>query len=333
MSDEAQAAESPKDPLLSLNSLDLGPAWARGETEKKKSGEAKGRRRRDDDRERDRGRGEGKRQDGRDRDRNRGRRDDGRGPRDGRREGRGDRGKRFQKGGRGRHDDDRHGSREREEVAPPEGFTAAVMPVEEGLDGLAKEILAGGRTYSVFDLAKLVLGARERFNVTFRSGKETGGLVRCKKDGSLWLSRKEALQHFWRADWRGDYYEEVVSETDPPRGNFQTVARCGISGEWLGPPNYHDYQPALMRLHRERFGNMSLDAYKRKIKMERGEEAVAAWLEKMSRRVTYRPTGGVVPEVEEETEDESAVVEESMERTGESAAPGDETEGSDETGE
>ncbi|MEE3179740.1 MAG: hypothetical protein VX317_08660, partial [Verrucomicrobiota bacterium] len=203
MSDEAQAAESPKDPLLNLNSLDLGPAWARGETEGKKSGETKGRRRRDDDLEHDRGRGEGKRQDGRDRDRNRGRRDDrsggrrdeGRGRRDDWREGRGDRGKRFQKGGRGRRDDDRHGSRKREEVVPPEGFTAAVMPVEGGLDGLAKEILAGGRTYSVFDLAKLVLGARERFNVTFRSSKETGGLVRCKKDGSLWLSREEALQH------------------------------------------------------------------------------------------------------------------------------------------
>ncbi|MED5418426.1 MAG: hypothetical protein VYA27_06965, partial [Verrucomicrobiota bacterium] len=69
MSDEAPTAESSKTPLLSLNALDLGPAWARGETEGKKSGEAKGRRRRDDDRKRDGGRGEGKRQDGRDRER------------------------------------------------------------------------------------------------------------------------------------------------------------------------------------------------------------------------------------------------------------------------
>lgn len=169
------------------------------------------------------------------------------------------------------------------------------MPAEAGLDGLAKEILAGGRTYSVFDLAKLVLGARDRFNVSFRT-EAAPGLFRCKKDGSLWLTKEEALQHFWRAEWRTDYYEEVVSSATPPQGNFQTVARCGFSGEWLGPPNYHGYQPALMQLHRERFGHISLEGYKRKIKMERGEEAVAAWLDKMSKRTAYRPTGGVSAE-------------------------------------
>ena len=262
MSDKAQPAESPQDPLLSLNSLDLGPAWARGETERREDRETRGRGRHDDrdrGRGKDRGKGKGKgrgegkrggdRDGGRRGDQREGRRGrgghrrgdqrEGRGSHrrnDDRRQGRGDGGKRFQKEGRGRRGDDRRGSREREEVAPPEGFTAEVMPVEEGLDGLSKEIMAGGGTHSVFDLAKLVLGARERFNVTFRSGKEGAGLVRCKKDGSLWLTREEALQHFWRAEWRADFYEEVISKADPPKGNFQAVARCGISGEWLGPP-------------------------------------------------------------------------------------------------
>ena len=302
MSDEGQPAESPEDTLLGLNALDLGPAWARGETEQKKSGEGKrrGHGNRDGNRgrsERGRDHGEGRRGEGR-REGRSPRRDD-RGRR-GRHEGGKDRGKKFQKGGRGRREEDRRGSREREEVAPPEGFTAEVMPVEEGLDGLAKEILAGGRTYSVFDLAKLVLGARERFNVTFRSNQEAGGLVRCKKDGSLWLNKEEALRHFWRSDWRSDYYADVITEADPPQENFQTVARCGMSGEWLGPPNYHGYQPAVARLHRERFGHMSLEAYKKKVRMERGEEAVAAWLEKMSKRTSFRPTGGETPEPAEE---------------------------------
>lgn len=199
------------------------------------------------------------------------------------------------------------------------------MPVEDGLDGLAKEILAGGRTYSVFDLAKLVLGARERFNVTFRS-KEENTLYRCKKDGSLWLTKEEALRHFWRADWRKDFYQDVVADATPPAGNFQTVARCGISGEWLGPPNYHGYQPALTLLHRERFGHMSLENYKRKIKMERSEEAVAAWLEKMSKRVRYQPTGGVVPEepAAEEKSAEEAAAKESEETADPEAAAADE---------
>ena len=40
MSEEAKPAESTKDPLLSLDSLDLGPAWARGEPERKGGGES-----------------------------------------------------------------------------------------------------------------------------------------------------------------------------------------------------------------------------------------------------------------------------------------------------
>lgn len=323
MSDEGQQPESPQDALLGLTSFDIGPAWARGGDEGKKSGEPeKGKEKRHRERERGEGqrgegrRGEGRRGEGRRGERRRGEDRRGEGRRDERRGGgkgdsgrrfdsrdkdRGDRGKRFQKGGRGRREDDRRGA-QRQETPVPAGYTAQVMPVEEGLDGLAKEILAGGRTYSVFDLSKLVLGARERFNVSFRTPSESG-LIRCRKDGALWLTREEALRHFWGSDWRTDYYEEVTTEVEPPKGNFQTVARCGISGEWLGPPNYHGYQPALVQLHRERFGRMSLDAYKKKIRMERGEEAVNAWLEKMSKRKRYRPTGGVK---EEESVRESA---------------------------
>ena len=292
MSEEAKPAESSKDPLLSLDSLDLGPAWARGEPERKGGGESEGKRNKGKSggRRTDR-RGDGRGKGPQDRGQRSGRRGDRR-EESGRRDGRGEGRQKFQRDRRGRRDDDRRGHRAQEEIAPPEGFTAGVMPVEEGLDGLAKEIMAGGRTYSVFDLSKLVLGSRERFNVTFQSGKEDCGLIRCKKDGSLWLTREEAIRHFWQAEWRSDFYEEVTSEADPPKGNFQAIGRCGISGELLGPPNYHGYQTAVLQLHRERFGNMSLDAFKRKIKMEHGEEVVAEWMEKMAKRTAYRPTGG-----------------------------------------
>ena len=333
MSEEAKQAESSQDPLLSLDSLDLGPAWARGEPERKGGGASDGTRRqgksggRRTDR---RGDGRGKRSP--DRGERNGRRSDRRaesGGSDGRGKGR----QKFQRDRRGRHDDDRRGSRDREEIAPPEGFTAGVMPVEEGLDGLAKEIMAGGRTYSVFDLSKLVLGSRERFNVTFQSGEEGSGLIRCKKDGSLWLTREEAIRHFWQAEWRRDFYEEVISDAEPPKGNFQAIGRCGISGELLGPPNYHGYQTAIAQLHRERFGNMSLDAFRKKIKMEHGEEVVAEWMEKMAKRTAYRPTGGITGDDVGRSsgrEPEEAHVNKSEDpRSMESTTPAEEESGSD----
>ena len=80
-------------------------------------------------------------------------------------------------------------------------------------------------------------------------------MLRGKLDESLFLTREEAVRHLWQSELREQFIEEETIEVDPPTGNFQTVARCGMSGEWLGPPNFHSYQVNLRRLHRERFAN------------------------------------------------------------------------------
>ena len=313
MSDQGETPEPEQDNQVDLSALSFGPAWAKPGGDK--SGEPKAPRK--ERRERRPERGErrddhGKRGGGRER------RGDGRGQGDGGRERRFDKGgKRFDKRGGGRRDE----RPVREVVPAPEGVTAQVMPVEEGLDALAKQILAEGRTYAVFDLAKLVMGARERFNVGFRTKGEQR-LFRCRKDGSVWLTKAEAISHFWSSPWRSDYYEEVETEADPPKGNFQAVAKCGMSGEILGPPNYHGYQMTVIQMHRERFSHMSIDAYKSRIRMERDEEVVNAWLEKMSKRLEYRPTGGKpkaeIPAKEEDAAEEAPAAEVVA---GETAAP------------
>jgi hypothetical protein len=60
---------------------------------------------------------------------------------------------------------------------------------------------------------------------------------------------------------------------------------------WLGPPNFHAYQTNLRRLHRECFPNMPFEVYSAKVRTERGEEAVNAWLETMKKRMRWRIKG------------------------------------------
>ena len=171
------------------------------------------------------------------------------------------------------------------------------MPAEESLDLLARQVIDSGRTYSVFDLAKVLLQSRDRFRVIYESSGAK--FFRCREDQSLWLSRDEALRHLWKSDWLSKFYEEVKVEGDAPKGSFSAIARCGISGELLGPPNYHGYQEKLIALHRERFSNMSLDAYKAKVRTEHGEEAVEAWLETMKQVTKWKPKSGEEAPVEE----------------------------------
>ncbi|MDA7621138.1 hypothetical protein N8610_00700 [Akkermansiaceae bacterium] len=257
--------ETPQPPendgALDLSGLNFGPAWARDPAESKSLKKFKNRGDRDDrrgggGRRDDRRGGGGPRRD------NRGGGGGGRGPRD---------------GGRGRRDDDRRPPRR--EVEPPEGFKMSLMPAEESLDLLAKRVIDSGQTFSVFDLAKVLLQSRDRFRVTFESSEKV--FYRCREDQSIWLTKDEARSHLWRSDWVKKFYEEVQVEGEAPKGSFSAISRCGISNELLGPPNYHGYQEKLTALHRERFSNMSIDAYKAKVRTEHGEEVVEAWLESM----------------------------------------------------
>src|SRR6185295_12665302 len=70
-------------------------------------------------------------------------------------------------------------------------------------------------------------------------------------------------------------------------GTYTFVAQCGISGTILGPPNYHDYQNKLRKLHQERFARMPFDMFKSRIRIVRDEPVVKKWLEEQSFKTEY----------------------------------------------
>ena len=55
------------------------------------------------------------------------------------------------------------------------------------------------------------------------------------------------------------FYQTERTATEPPKGKYTFVAQCGLSGIILGPPNHHDYQNALRKLHAERFSRMPFE--------------------------------------------------------------------------
>jgi hypothetical protein len=267
-----------------LSALDLGPAWARQSAAPSQGRpdapshnfpEDKGRDRRDDNNRRD----QGNRSQGRDAQRIPGR---GRDFRDDRRNDR-----------RGDTRDDRRdqGRIEHEYIEAAPGVRVLIQPAAAAVQLVAKEVHHVARVYSLFDVSNILLARRDRCTASFEAADSRPPLLHGKLDGSLWLTREEAIAHFWQAPWRTEFYEEETVEVPPPTGNFQVVARCGMSGEWLGPPNFHTYQTALRRIHRERFSHMRFEAYTAKVRTERGEEAVNAWLDTMKSRVRWKAKG------------------------------------------
>lgn len=204
--------------------------------------------------------------------------------RDGDRRGGGDRPGR---GGDRRQGFDRDRNDRPREAQPAAGVVATLEPSGPAVEGLTRHIRETFRSFPVADLAKMILEARERYRIRF-TATEPVRLNQCLLDGSLWLSREEAILHLLSGPALDHYYLAEDIEIDPPAGNFAVIAVCGMSGVILGPPNHHEYQRNIARLHRERFSDMPIERFKSRIRMESGEEILEKWKEQVSRVRQYR---------------------------------------------
>ena len=194
-------------------------------------------------------------------------------------------------------DRDREGPPQREWVEIPKDVQLIIFPDDKAVDALAAHVRQTGHAFSMFDAARLVLAGGDRFMVRFRCAEERAtGFYHVPADGSLFLSRDEALAHVLRSAALDEFYRVEEIELEAPKGEFASVAVCGMSGEIIAPPSHHSYQTGVIRLHRERFSNMSLEDFKRRIRVESNPELVAKWKETMSKGRRWVCLKGEVPE-------------------------------------
>lgn len=178
--------------------------------------------------------------------------------------------------------------------APPQPLpeiNAAFIPDDKGVDSLARQIKMTGRAYPLFEIAQMVLQKPERYSVTLSTKKKPDGTVAqplyvCALDETVWLSEEEAVR--WAMEKHFDtFYKAEKTQVEPPKGTYTFVAQCGLSGAILGPPNYHDYQNRLRKLHADRFYNMPFEVYKARIKIVKDEAVVKQWLDDQSWKTEY----------------------------------------------
>lgn len=180
---------------------------------------------------------------------------------------------------------------ERRAPAPPalQGWSVEIQADPRGVEGMAQQLKAGSKAYPLFNLAGLVLEKPERFRASFkRIAEKPEPLFQVKLDGSLWLTERDAVAHVL-AHHRDRYYRTESIQVEPPKGAFSFIAVCGMSGTVLGPPNFHDYTPRLLRLHAERFPHMPFEVFKSRIKMVKDEALLEQWKKEQSIQEIYIP--------------------------------------------
>lgn len=193
----------------------------------------------------------------------------------------------------------------REEFVRPEDrgpyvsphFAVTFYPEDVSFSALAKTIRSSCRTFELFDIAKTVIGKPERFVVVLtRKAPETetasapgtklAPVSVSVPDGLPFDSDEAAIAHVLDKHL-GLFFDVAEVEIDPPKGNFQVINKCGITGELLGPPNYHRYNQILQQHHAARIKGLSFEAFRGRVESVRDPEAVAQWQAKMRKATRY----------------------------------------------
>jgi hypothetical protein len=186
---------------------------------------------------------------------------------------------------------DRREPREHREPPPLPEINISLVPDDKGVESLARQIRTTGRAYPLFDIARLILERPERYSATFSvkknpEGKPVQPLFACLLDDTLWLSEDDAIAHVLRSHFT-TFYQAERTATEPPKGKYTFVAQCGMSGVILGPPNYHDYQNQLRKLHTERFSRVPFEVFKSRVRIVRDEAVVKQWIDDQSWKTEF----------------------------------------------
>jgi len=169
-----------------------------------------------------------------------------------------------------------------------------LFPQDEAFDALVKRLRTSARTYQLFEIAHLLLEKPERFVVVVTPIKHKGAdeatspLLYYSVPGHLPFESEEQAINYVLKEQIDLFFDVEEIEVDPPKGNFLMVNRCGITGELLGPPNYHRYQEFAQRHYAARISGMSFERFQSKIVGSKEEEAINAWVESMKKGARYK---------------------------------------------
>ena len=191
-------------------------------------------------------------------------------------------------------------------------FTATFYPEDTSFATLAQTIRKSCRTVELFEIARTVVAKNDRFIVVLAprgagernpAGAEAAPVAKpvvhvSVPDGLPFESDEAAVAHVL-ARHLDSFFTKAEVEVEPPKGNFLVINRCGLTGELLGPPNYHRYGQILQQHYAAKVGSrLPFEAFKNRIETVRDPEVVKQWLDKMRRTVRYTwKVGGPAPVV------------------------------------
>ena len=221
-------------------------------------------------------------------------------------------GQRYQHGGQGGYG--RGGQQERGPYDSPY-YSVTFYPEDTSFNTLVQTIRKSCRTVELFEIARTVVAKTDRFVVVVahkpqgtdapgaRPAPAASGVTESPAapapkparpqfhisvpDGIPFESDDAAVAHVL-SKHLDKFFDTAEVDVDPPKGNFQVINKCGLTGELLGPPNYHRYNQIVQQHYAARVASrMAFEAFRSRIETIRDPEVVNQWLAKMKKTTRY----------------------------------------------
>lgn len=186
----------------------------------------------------------------------------------------------------GQRDDRRPQHREHAPEKPPPDIAVRFIPQTNAFDNVAAQIKGDTLAYSLYALARLFLQKPERYDVHLAAKPETP-LFQAGENGAISADKIFLENNAFRFAQK-DFYKIDISQSEPIKGNFTSVARERTTGTLLGPTNHHAYQPKLRGLYEQRFSRrLSFPDFQRQIEIVSDVDLVEKWKEEARTVTTY----------------------------------------------
>ena len=177
-----------------------------------------------------------------------------------------------------------------------------ILPETKALGTIIRKLQSDTHAYKLKDLAyffldnpssvllKITPKARQGGDSSTLQPFNSSTFYQCKACGFASTNESDVLEHIATAHL-GEYYDSKEVECEPPKGNFNCVAKCGLSGVLLGPPNIHEFGAVVKEMIRTKYPEMSEEQYRSHIEMVRDADTIEEWRKGATKKTVFFAKG------------------------------------------
>ena len=181
-----------------------------------------------------------------------------------------------------------------EERPKPLDAEVKILPETKALGTIIRKLQNDTHAYKLKDLAYFFLDNPSsvllKITPKVADGQAAAKFYQCKACGFASTREEDVIDHIVSAHI-GDYYDSKEIECEPPKGNFSCVAKCGLSGVLLGPPNIHEFNAVVKEMIRTKYPEMSEEQYRSHIEMVRDADTIEQWRKSAVKKTVFFAKG------------------------------------------